>query len=97
MAEFLSYADKKLDPDLGGKIYKRAEIGAIVSKCRELQALLPDPEGALNLTPIRYDLTEILQGASDNTDKILAEADDFSKNLSEEERAEMRKADKDET
>lgn len=97
VAEFLSYAEQKLDPDVGGKIYKRVEIVAIVAKCRELRELLPDQEEALNLPPIREDLLVILRSASDNTDKILAEANDFFKNLSKEEWEEMRKSYEDET
>jgi hypothetical protein len=30
-AEFLSYAEQKLDPDVAGEIYKRAEIEAIMA------------------------------------------------------------------
>tara|TARA_R110001599_G_scaffold64023_3_gene179199 strand:+ start:857310 stop:857684 length:375 start_codon:yes stop_codon:yes gene_type:complete len=97
VAEFLTYAEQKLNPDIGGNIHKRTEIEAIVSKCKELQTLPPDPQDANDVPPIREGFLEVLQSAGENTKKILAEADKFLKELSEEEWEEMRKAYKDQS
>lgn len=97
LSEFLHYAEQKLDPDVAGKIYKRSEILAIVAKCKELQALLPDPNEASNLPPIREDFLEVLQSADSDTEKILTEAENFFKNLSKDEWEELRCAYKDKT
>lgn len=89
LADFLHYAEMKLDESISGNIYKREEIERITEKVRELAELLPTPEDTLDCPSIREDFLEILQQTPDNTDKIIANAEAFFQGLSREEWDEM--------
>jgi hypothetical protein len=85
VADFISHAEEKL----AGNVYKRAEIEHVLEKCRELAKLLPDPEDALSCPPIREDLLEVLAQSAGETEKILAEADNFFATMSKDDWEEM--------
>ncbi|MCO7230315.1 hypothetical protein NH398_13870 [Halomonas sp. CnH100-B] len=90
--DFLYHADMKLDESIAGNIYKREEIEQVVAKVRELAALLPDTDEAFDGPSIREDFLEVLEQSAGETEKIMAEADNFFKSLSAEEWDEMVKS-----
>lgn len=90
--DFLQHAKMKLDESVVGKIYKKEEIEEVVAKAKELAALLPNPEEAIDCPPIREDFLEVLQQAAGDTEKIIADAEAFFKGLSKEEWDDMVRA-----
>ncbi|MDY4347175.1 hypothetical protein [Pectobacterium brasiliense] len=87
--DFLYHARLKLDESVAGNIYKREEIEVVVQKATELAQLLPNPNDTFNGLSVRDDFFEILERAAGETEKIMADADSFFKNLSQEEWEEM--------
>ena len=92
--DFLQHAKMKLDESVAGKIYKKEEIDEVVAKAKELAALLPNPEEAIDCPPIKEDFLEVLQqtATAGDTEKVIADAEAFFKGLSKEEWDEMVKA-----
>lgn len=79
LADFIFHAEQKL----AGNIYKREEIEAILAKAKELAALLPAPEDAIDSQPVRDDLLEVLQSDM-STGAIVENANNFLASLSKD-------------
>lgn len=90
--DFIQSAERKLDESIAGKIHKRNEIEAIVSKCKELAGIIPTPEELDNGPQIRTDFLEMLQQASGDTDKILNDAQEFFNGFTAGDWDEMRRS-----
>lgn len=83
LEDFIYHAEMKLDESISGRIYRRSEIESIVGKVKELVAILP----VSNESPsINFD---IIENATEETQRILSEGQKFLDNLSSEEWAEM--------
>lgn len=83
LEDFIYHAEMKLDESISGRIYRRSEIESIVEKVKELVAILP----VSNESPsINFD---IIENATEETQRILSEGQKFLDNLSSEEWAEM--------
>ncbi|EHU29335.1 hypothetical protein ECDEC2A_2444 [Escherichia coli DEC2A] len=76
----------KLDESISGRIYRRSEIESIVEKVKELMAILPASDEPPS---INFDILEIIENATEETQRILSEGQKFFDNLSPEELAEM--------
>lgn len=86
LEDFIYHAEMKLDESISGRIYRRSEIESIVEKVKELVAILP----VSNESPsINFDIIEIIENATEETQRILSEGQKFLDNLSSEEWAEM--------
>lgn len=83
LEDFIYHAEMKLDESISGRIYRRSEIESIVEKVKELVAILP----VSNEPPsVNFD---IIENATEETQRILSEGQKFFDNLSPEEWAEM--------
>lgn len=86
LEDFIYHAEMKLDESISGRIYRRCEIESIVEKVKELVAILP----VSNEPPsINLDIIEIIENATQETQRILSEGQKFLDSLSSEEWAEM--------
>lgn len=86
LEDFIYHAEMKLDESVSGRIYRRSEIESIVEKVKELAAILP-----VSTEPpsINFDVIEMIENATEETQRILSEGQKFLDNLSSEEWAEM--------
>lgn len=86
LEDFIYHAEMKLGESIPGKIYRRSEIESIVEKAKELMAILPTSnESSSN----NLNIIEIIENATEETQRILSEGKKFLDNLSSEEWAEM--------
>ncbi|MDP1767895.1 MAG: hypothetical protein Q8L74_03715 [Nitrospirota bacterium] len=95
--QYLQMAEIKLDKSQSGSIHNRAEIEKIVDKTKELAAMLPSKSELISCPPVRDDFFEVLERTAGDTEKIIAEANEFFKGLTEEDWAEMRNSFKERT
>ncbi|MED8401141.1 hypothetical protein Q5515_09970 [Escherichia coli] len=86
LEDFIYHAEMKLDESISGRIYRRSEIESIVEKVKELMAILPASDEPPS---INFDILEIIENATEETQRILSEGQKFFGNLSPEELAEM--------
>ncbi|CAS08647.1 hypothetical protein [Escherichia coli] len=86
LEDFIYHAEMKLDESISGRIYRRSEIESIVEKVKELMAILPASDEPPS---INFDILEIIENATEETQRILSEGQKFFDNLSPEELAEM--------